>query len=350
MTVKNLDLVPPGDPIFSKGVTIAPNRSARVARPMQRPWERTGLLIKDLPVQTLEQLAAFCEKRLAGQLLELGRWDPGECGRTWGVIDTNRMIISFAAPRAAEPYVQFLSSPVEGTILWEVASAQYQAGLDDLLTESRTEFLRDRGFSLGPGPSNFRREVVIDGSETARRVAAETLEILFDTFGYRGPQPLRYRFVADRVASVQPVHTGLTARQLAFTVRGLGLSVLAVEDRPGKAHGVRAQRGSLIFDAGLDGPVGKSRYRGKLVLSCRFVQHPNATLEAANVFNAQFGPARAFAADGCLMLQCVLPLARGVTEEYLRATLWCFTDNMRDLDVLVSSRLVGAEVEGLRPN
>jgi hypothetical protein len=147
-----------------------------------------------------------------------------------------------------------------------------------------------------------------------------------------------------------PVYTGITARQLAFVLRGLGFGVLVVEDRPGKAHGVRARRRSLIFDADLDGPVGKSRYREKLVLSCRFVPHPNATLEAANVFNAQFGPARAFAVDGCLMLQCVLPLARGVTEGYLRAALWCFTDNMRDLDVLVSSGFVGSEVEGLRPS
>ena len=350
MTIRNLGLPTPEGPIFSEGVTIAPVPSRGPERPMRRPWERAGTLIKDLPVQAPDQLAALCEDRLARQLARLGRWDPGECGRTWVVSDTNHMTLSFVASPAVEPYVQFLSSPMEGTIFWEVASAQYLPALEDLLTKARTESLQARGFSLGKTPSNFRREVVIDSPEAARRVARETLDILFHTFGYRGPQPLRYQFVADRVAASMPVHTGLTARQLAFVLRGLGFSVLAVEDRPGKAHGVRAQRGSLIFDADLEGPVGKGRYREKLALSCRFVRHPNATLESANVFNAQFGPARALIVEGCLMLQCVLPLARGVTEEYLRAALWCFTDNMYDLDVLVSGGLVGPGVEGLRPN
>ena len=331
-------------------MTNSPVLSTGTAPRMRRPWERKGLLIKGLPGQALGPPAALCEERLTQLLVELGGWDPGGRGREWVVSDTNYMIVSFAASPVVEPYVQFLSSPMERTIFWEVASAQYLPALQDLVTEAHLESLRARGFSLGRSPSNFRREVVIDGPEAARRVAGETLEILVDAFGYRSPQPLRYRFVADRAATVQPVHTGLTARELAFVMRGLGLSVLAVEDRQGKSHWVQARHESLTFYADLYGPVGRSRCREKVVLSCRFVPHPNATLEAANFFNARFGPARVFAEDGCLTLQCVLPLARGITEEHLRSLLSCFTDNMHDLDVLVGAGFVGAKAEGLRPN
>jgi hypothetical protein len=174
---------------------------------------------------------------------------------------------------------------------------------------------------------------------------------LFHVFGYRGPQPLSCSFVADRVASPGPVHTRLTARQLAFTLRSLGFLVLAVEEGPGEAHRVRAQSEALIFDAGLNGPVGTSWYRMQLVLSCRFVPHANATLETANAFNAACGPARAIVNPGrSLRLEFVVPLHMGITEDYLRSALRGFADNMHELDFLVSSRWFEPELADALPN
>ena len=320
-------------------------------KPMGRPWKRTGPLIKGLPVQTLDQLAAFCDERLGRQLAELCRWEPSDYGRTWIVSDTNHMIVSFAVSPDVESYVQFASSPVERTVLCEVASAQYQPSLQDVLTKDRTESLLARGFSLGPRPSNFRREVVIDSRDAARRVATEALEILFHTFQYRGPQPLHCLFVADRVASPEAAHTRLTARQLAFMLRSLGFLVLAVEEEPGEAHRVRAQSQALIFDAVLNGPVGRSPYRMQLVLSCRFARHADATLETANAFNAACGPSRAIVGrGGSLRLEFVVPLVMGITEDYLRSALRGFADNMHELDFMVSSRCLEDELTGALPN
>ena len=321
------------------------------AGPTRRPWKRTGPLIKGLPIQTLDQLTAFCDERLGRQLAELSRWEPSGYGRTWVVSDSNHMIVSFAVSPEVESYVQFASSPVERTVLCEVASDQYQPGLLDLLTKERTESLLARGFSLGTRPSNFRREVVIDSPDAARRVATEALEILFHTFQYRGPQPLDCLFVANRVASPGPFHTRLTARQLAFVLRSLGFLVLAIEDDPGEAHRVRAQSQSLIFDAVLYGPVGRSRYRAQLVLGCRFARHAEATLETANSFNAACGPSRAIVSrDGRLRLELVVPLVMGITEDYLRSALRAFADNMHELDFMVSSRYLEQELTTALPN
>ena len=335
-----------------EGETVSPVPSGGPPRPVRpRPWRRTGALIKGLPVRTLDQLARSCNERLGRQLAELSLWDPSDHGRTWVASDTNLVIVSFNVSPEVESYVQFASTPVERTVLCEVASAQYQPGLQHLLTNDRTESLLARGFSLGKRPSNFRREVVIDGPDAARRIASETLEILFHVFGYRGPQPLSCSFVADRVASPGPAHTRLTARQLALTLRSLGFLVLAVEEGPGEAHRVRAQSEALIFDADLNGPVGTSWYRMQLVLSCRFVPHANATLETANAFNAACGPARAIVNPGrSLRLEFVVPLHMGITEDYLRSALRGFADNMHELDFLVSSRCFEPELADALPN
>ena len=196
---------PPDDPIFEEGWTVSPVWRPDTSLPpgggpRRRPWRHSAVLIKDLPVSSVDQLDASCGDLLAEHLHALARWDPEGCGPRWVVSDTTYLIVSLAVSPHVEAYVQFLSSPVEKTALWEVASSQYTPELEAVLTRERIEALLARGFGLGPAPSNFRREVVIDSPASARRTATETLDILFDAFQYRGPQPLDCLVVAERHA------------------------------------------------------------------------------------------------------------------------------------------------------
>ena len=323
---------------------------AGTADARQRPWTREGTLIRGLPVARLDQLQALCGGRLARRLIDLSRWPRAGCGRTWVVSDRSYLIVSFPTASGAEGYVQFLSSPLERSVLWEVASGQYDGDGGPLVAGDRAELLLARGFALGPRPANFRREVTIDGEDAARRIAADTLSILFDTFEYRGPEPVRYRLVADRAARPRVVHTRLGVRELAFLIGAFGFTVMRVgEDRSGPAV-VRARSQSLVFEAGLQAPVGRRSQRTRLVLSTCFVPHPAATWEAANAFNAECGPARAILLDGRLHLRLVLPLSFGVTEEQLRATVSAFADNMHQLDAIVVSRRHVGELAALTLN
>jgi hypothetical protein len=156
--------------------------------------------------------------------------------------------------------------------------------------------------------------------------------------------------VADRAARPRVVHTRLSVRELAFLIRAFGFTVLRVgEDRRGPAF-VRARSGPLVFEAGLEAPLGQQPHRTRLVLSACFVPDPAATWEAANAFNAECGPARAILLDGRLHLRLVLPLSFGVTEEQLRVTMSAFADNMHQLDAIVASRRHVKELAALTLN
>ena len=57
-----------------------------------------------------------------------------ECDRTY-------LILSFRVSETTSAYVQFLSDPLHRTVLWEVSSLDYQAGLG--ATPSRVQVARD---------------------------------------------------------------------------------------------------------------------------------------------------------------------------------------------------------------
>jgi hypothetical protein len=79
-----------------------------------------------------------------------------------------------------------------------VSSPDYQPGLAARLTPERQAALLARGFSTWPkSPSNYVREVVVDGEASAKRVVEEALDILFGEFGYRGSEELGLRVCTE---------------------------------------------------------------------------------------------------------------------------------------------------------
>jgi hypothetical protein len=347
---------PSDHPIYEEGLTVSPvcRPDARLpprGGPRRRPWRRASVLATHLRVRRADELDASCGARLAARIHELALWDPAGCGPDWVVSDTSYMIVSFGISPQVEAYVQFLSSPLEKTVLWEVASSQYTPALEAVLTRERVEALLARGFGLGPAPSNFRREVVIDDAASARRVAAEALGILFDAFQYRGAQPLDCLVVADRRAPMALTHTRLTVRQVAFLLRRWGYSVLEVEAGSGPHHWVRVQSGSHVFDVAVTLPDAPGPYRRQLVLVAAFVPDERMGLREANAFNSQFGPARAIVmSDRGVRLELVLPLIVGLTEEHLERAVELFAQNIEMLVAIALSSGAERNLAEARPN
>ena len=136
------------------------------------------------------ELRQLCVEPIIEALLFLAVWAPGRYGTDPEKCDSTYLILSFKASESASAFVQLLSDPVHRTVLWEVSSLDYQPGLTDRLTPERQAALLARGFETGASPSNYRREVVIDGDASASEVAHEVLDILFEVLGYRGEEAL----------------------------------------------------------------------------------------------------------------------------------------------------------------
>jgi hypothetical protein len=148
--------------------------------------------------------------------------DPGKCSRTF-------VVLSFKVTENASAYVQFLSDPLHDAVLWEVSSLDYQPGLLDRLTPERQAALVARGFETGASPSNYRREVVIDGDASATAVAHEALDILFEALGYRGEEALVLHIEAEEADDWDGVSGDFEPGRLAVLLRQCGYRLRTVQ-------------------------------------------------------------------------------------------------------------------------
>ena len=201
-----------------------------------RPWSEEYVLLEaGTPIRDADELRQRGGEALTEALLYLAVWTPGAYPEDADTCDSTFAILSFAPRWDVSAYVQFLSDPLHRTVLCEVSSLDYQPGLASRLTPDRQAALLARGFTTGPSPSNYRREVVIDGDDSAVEVAREALETLFDMLGYRGEEALMLQIVAERVSEGRPV--GFEPGQLAALLRMDG-------------YGVRVEARSAADDAG----------------------------------------------------------------------------------------------------
>ena len=204
----------------------------------QRPWGDEVVLIEPgTSIACAEELRQLCIEPLTEALLYLAVWAPSPHRDDPDVEDGTFVILFFQPDEDRSAYVQFLSDPLHQTVCWEVSSLDYQPGLADRLTLDQQTALETRGFSKGESPSNYRREVRIDGDVSARDVARETLDILFDVLGYCGDETLVLRIEAERLAGADVAPQRFEPAQLAALLRldGYGVRVVA-PDPAGDPH------------------------------------------------------------------------------------------------------------------
>ena len=196
----------------------------------QRPWGDDVVLVEPgSAIACAEELRQLCIEPLTEALLYLAVWAPSPHRDDPDVEDGTFVVLFFQPDEDCSAYVQFLSDALHRTVCWEVSSLDYQPGLADRLTLDQQTAPETRGFSKGERPSNYRREVRIDGDPSARQVARETLDILFDVLRYRGDETLVLRIEAERPAGADVAPQRFEPAQLAVLLRldGYGVRVVA---------------------------------------------------------------------------------------------------------------------------
>jgi hypothetical protein len=291
---------------------------------------KENLIASGAAVSSVEDLRAACVDRLARALRALVSWEPDEYGETWVASDSTYAIVAFKTPGGGSAYVQFLSDPLHRTVLWEVSSADYQPYLATIVGPERERALFARGFSKGAPPSNYRREVVIREAAGARRVAAETLQIIFETLGYRGEPPLVLEVVAERIATTAVVHHRLTPEELAFMLRRWEYSAEVVRPDGEPPMIVVAGRSGSVFVVAPALPPAEYGYCASYTVRACLPRASNASREvlrewvAANLFTRALVDER-----GEAVLALEIDLVGGVTEAHLQALVRRFDEQLR---------------------
>ena len=243
-------------------------------------------------------------------------WAPGVYGRDPAKCSRTFVVLSFKVTENASAYVQFLSHPLNDAVLWEVSSLDYQPGLLDRLTPERQAALVARGFETGASPSNYRREVVIDGDACATAVAHEALDILFEVLGYRGEEALVLHIEAEEADEWDGVSGDFVPGRLAVLLRQDGYHLRTAVGEPSAADR------HLVVDVSDDiritvsaAPDGqrysvstplKDLIRGRDALARTY---PNGCVRVA------------CDANGIALLSSDVTLAPGETEERIRGVI-----------------------------
>ena len=197
-----------------------------------------------------------------------------------------------------------------------VSSLDYQPGLLDRLTPERQAALVARGFETGASPSNYRREVVIDGDACATTVAHEALDILFEVLGYRGEEALVLHIEAEEADEWDGVSGDFVPGRLAVLLRQDGYHLRTAVGEPSAADR------HLVVDVSDDiritvsaAPDGqrysvstplKDLIRGRDALARTY---PNGCVRVA------------CDANGIALLSSDVTLAPGETEERIRGVI-----------------------------
>jgi hypothetical protein len=163
----------------------------------QRPWREKWIVFGPAVISHVDDLHRACADKLAEVFLYLAR-SARQADGAQRVFESTFIIVSFQRAENVSAFVQFLSDSDHRTVLWEVPSLDYAPLLANQLTPARRAELIARGFRKAGSPSNFRRETLIADDSSARRVAEETLEILFDALGYRGSAALWLHVEAEQ--------------------------------------------------------------------------------------------------------------------------------------------------------
>jgi hypothetical protein len=269
---------------------------------------------------------------LADLLLGVSWWDARERGRSWVVSDSTFLIVAVKPEGRPEPLVRFLSEPARRTVLWELASGQYEPRLTSAPTADGARDLRTRGFKLSRRrPSTFTREVVIKRLAAALKIARETLDVLFEVYGYRGQKALIFSLHGERKAVLGLMHTRLSARQLLFLLKRWGLPARErKQPREAPARVLRVGPRRLEFDAILSWPDEGTDEYARLVLSAAFEANSKVTLAVINRWNERNAAGRAVKVrDGSARLDCYLPLWLGMSEDHLKGTFSAFLESVK---------------------
>ena len=170
--------------------------------PAVETWTERGVLIDaGERVESVGDLVARCGERLAGEIWRVASWTDAQRARRWAFSDipSRFLVVEARVRQDACFYVQFLSKPVHGTVLWEVASDEWVPGLAACVGPVEKARILAYGFGKsGRSPCNFRQEVAIASLDDARRVAAEALALFVEVAGWRGDVALTTFSCAER--------------------------------------------------------------------------------------------------------------------------------------------------------
>jgi hypothetical protein len=279
------------------------------------------LLLNSLERQfeTLEELLDRCLPTVAARLWATCSWAES-MSEGWKIGDYTFLILAAIPEPEAQIYIQFWSEPHEPVVA-EVSSGEWSPGTLKYVRASHRRQLKAFGFQIGGRASNFRKEIQISTAQEAEIAARETLQILFDVFGYRGQWPLTLKRHEGQRANIEHTYTSLTPEDFAkLALAGGWRTRIVAEQAP--AEDVRAvllRRGSRESIAILEDRVPKNNLYTSIRLQTRFL--PGATDQAVQRVNADLRFVRARQREGVWVLDCTLTLAGGVTAEWLLQAL-----------------------------
>jgi hypothetical protein len=155
-----------------------------------------------------------------------------EAATGWKVGDFNYLVVAITPDSDTNLYVQFWSEPQE-PVLNEVCSGAWCPGAIRYIGPTERSALEARGYTVGGRAHNYSRRLVIDSAAKAEAAALETLQVMFDIFGYRGQWPLQIERHHGERAEHDPVVTSLTPQDFAKLAAAAGFSTSIPESKDG---------------------------------------------------------------------------------------------------------------------
>jgi hypothetical protein len=155
--------------------------------------------------EALDECVDKCLPTLAARLWATCSW-PRAMSDGWKIGDYNFLILSAAAEKDTEIYVQYWSEPQE-VVSAEVSSGEWSPETLKYVRRQQREFLKTLGFEIGGRAKNFQKQITISTAAQAEATAREALKILYDGFGYRGQWQLNLKTIGARGQNrLRPIH------------------------------------------------------------------------------------------------------------------------------------------------
>src|ERR1043165_1164921 len=156
----------------------------------KRDETKKGILFEvfDQPVTTIDALVERCHRALSAEIWITCCWPEAATG--WKVGDFNYLVVAVTPDSATNLSVRFWSEPQE-PVLNEVCSGAWCPGAIRYIGPTERSALEARGYIVSGRAHNYSRRLVIDSAAKAEAAALETLQVMFDIFGYRGQWPLQ---------------------------------------------------------------------------------------------------------------------------------------------------------------
>jgi hypothetical protein len=171
---------------------------------------------------TLDELRRQALGPLTRALSAMRRW--GRDGASGRIGDVRSLAVTFEPAAGVAFYVRVQTGPGDPLLVEAVSGAQ-SAPVRAWLSSDGRRALRALGYRPGGTARDFQKAWTADTTATARALAGEMLQVLFDVYGYRGRQSLRLRRESSARHEAGRVFTAVSSDDVRKMAAAMGVSL-----------------------------------------------------------------------------------------------------------------------------